>query len=695
MSSRHLEAGGDSDPGSGRHRLLAAALQAQLADTVLAAVLATTDPVCPETLLLSADFGHHVRQLLHKARRIGAVRDDVTPDDLRRLLCGVVAAAQAGADPDAAADRYLTLLLAALARRPAETGFVRGRHTSAAGLYRGRHPSDDWPSRGSSRMRAVLPMVAVLMVAGSALRAQSALAAPAAAAPGASACSGTSCLKVSIPQDPARPGNGYVDLVTYLTLTGGPVSTASMTVQLSSGLRLDTNSVVVGPDKVPPSEVVVTGNDITFPVGAFTSANPPYPSFRITIVPGTTTVQRVSADVTFHGGAGAQAATASSTAFAIDPLADLKVTAFNAVRPDGLYGPEIPPGFVSDAWFFVSDTGFTGVPAGSTVLVRASSGFRLVANGVRYAINDDAAQDGGTTLQCTGTTMVETCTGAPAFALGSHKILAVRVSVPDTTPVGTKGTVSVTVVPPALSGVPARTATLPVQSGPVAHLAYAVSFSSASVVVGHTIEITLRVHNSGPQAASGWRTAVDSRYFDNSQHTAIRLQPVEKADVDATRTDFRQVHYNILTLAAGATFTRHITLTGVRVAEHPLVVTHIDTGQGTTFDANCPGTSCPQILTATVRVVPTAALAAPARVDQPAPATTSRSSARPVPTTARSSARPAPTSTGALASTGSNTAQTSLIAALCLALGAGALACGRPNRRPPLRTPSKRGTAER
>lgn len=108
------EAAEDPDPGSGLQLLLRAALLAQLADPVLAVVLATTDRVCPETLLLSTDFGRHVHQLLDNARRVGAVGEDVAPDDLRRLLCGVVAAAQAGPDPNAAADRYLRLLLAAL-----------------------------------------------------------------------------------------------------------------------------------------------------------------------------------------------------------------------------------------------------------------------------------------------------------------------------------------------------------------------------------------------------------------------------------------------------------------------------------------------------------------------------------------------------------------------------------------------------
>lgn len=110
-------AAAETDPADGLERLLRAALTAMTADHVLAEVLKAPAPVCAETLGLSEQLGAAIGQLLGRARDAGAIREDLDPDDLRRLLAGVHTAALAGADTPAAQDRYLGVLLAGL-RRP-------------------------------------------------------------------------------------------------------------------------------------------------------------------------------------------------------------------------------------------------------------------------------------------------------------------------------------------------------------------------------------------------------------------------------------------------------------------------------------------------------------------------------------------------------------------------------------------------
>lgn len=86
------------------------------ADPVLAEVLQTPPPVCAETLGLSQELGAALGQLLGRARDAGAMREDIDPDDLRRLLVGVYTAARAGAGAPSAQDHYLDVLLAGLRR---------------------------------------------------------------------------------------------------------------------------------------------------------------------------------------------------------------------------------------------------------------------------------------------------------------------------------------------------------------------------------------------------------------------------------------------------------------------------------------------------------------------------------------------------------------------------------------------------
>jgi AcrR family transcriptional regulator len=104
----------EEDPAVGFAQLMHAALRQLLRDPGLAAVLRSRQPVCPETLDMSAAFQQAMSDLLQRAREAGAIRGDIDPGDLRRLLVGVHAAALAGGRQRDAAGRYLDVVLAGL-----------------------------------------------------------------------------------------------------------------------------------------------------------------------------------------------------------------------------------------------------------------------------------------------------------------------------------------------------------------------------------------------------------------------------------------------------------------------------------------------------------------------------------------------------------------------------------------------------
>ncbi|MEW1586840.1 helix-turn-helix domain-containing protein [Micromonospora vinacea] len=102
----------EPDVGSGLAALLRAGMRIQLSDPALAEVLSTIDAAGDETADLSRDLAAAITTLLDRARTEGAIRPDLTADDLRRLLCGLQHAVRIGAVDDA--DRYLDILLAGL-----------------------------------------------------------------------------------------------------------------------------------------------------------------------------------------------------------------------------------------------------------------------------------------------------------------------------------------------------------------------------------------------------------------------------------------------------------------------------------------------------------------------------------------------------------------------------------------------------
>lgn len=104
----------EADAAAGLTALLRAALDRQVADRALAAVLAAPSFACEETPELLGELMTAAAQVLDRARAEGVLRPDVTPDDMRRLTCGVQHAIRSGDDREAAVDRYLEILVRGL-----------------------------------------------------------------------------------------------------------------------------------------------------------------------------------------------------------------------------------------------------------------------------------------------------------------------------------------------------------------------------------------------------------------------------------------------------------------------------------------------------------------------------------------------------------------------------------------------------
>ncbi|MBN6053129.1 TetR/AcrR family transcriptional regulator, partial [Nonomuraea sp. RK-328] len=77
----------------------------------LAEVLSRPDAASPEVASLKIALSRAVDRLLDAARAAGAIRPDLTPDDLRRLLCGIDHAVRSSpASPDMT-EQYLNILV--------------------------------------------------------------------------------------------------------------------------------------------------------------------------------------------------------------------------------------------------------------------------------------------------------------------------------------------------------------------------------------------------------------------------------------------------------------------------------------------------------------------------------------------------------------------------------------------------------
>jgi AcrR family transcriptional regulator len=126
LSAAASAAAHEPDPGVAVKRFLGDALDLQLENSGLQAILtdlAATDRVvhgecAAARALVMAGFA----AVLQRAQRARCVRDDVTPAQLQRLVCGVEHAVRLGAATDR--DLLLDILLAGLAPAPAAVAAI-------------------------------------------------------------------------------------------------------------------------------------------------------------------------------------------------------------------------------------------------------------------------------------------------------------------------------------------------------------------------------------------------------------------------------------------------------------------------------------------------------------------------------------------------------------------------------------------
>ncbi|MFF3445453.1 TetR/AcrR family transcriptional regulator [Streptosporangium sp. NPDC002721] len=108
----------DDDPWRALTGFLSRTVQAQLTDASLAPVMAAPADTLPRTTELKAAVWSAGERLLARAHHVGAVRADVTSDDMVPLMCGIAYAATVhGSSPTTrvrAAHHYLTVLLEGL-----------------------------------------------------------------------------------------------------------------------------------------------------------------------------------------------------------------------------------------------------------------------------------------------------------------------------------------------------------------------------------------------------------------------------------------------------------------------------------------------------------------------------------------------------------------------------------------------------
>jgi AcrR family transcriptional regulator len=110
-------AAAEPSPAEGLRRLLAAALEALTTDPSLALVLESPEVACLETTQMLSGLGEAVGTVVSRARAAGLLRDQMGPDDLRKLLLGVRHALVLPGGSPALRDTYLCVLLDGL-RQP-------------------------------------------------------------------------------------------------------------------------------------------------------------------------------------------------------------------------------------------------------------------------------------------------------------------------------------------------------------------------------------------------------------------------------------------------------------------------------------------------------------------------------------------------------------------------------------------------
>ncbi|WP_017593844.1 TetR/AcrR family transcriptional regulator [Nocardiopsis potens] len=110
------EAAADPDPGRAFEAGLRAVVDLHLESGGLQAVLLAAHDASPEVAALKAETLDGLREVLERAQRAGAVRDDLTGDQVERLVCGIEYAVRlAGGDERGL---FVDVLLAGLRRNP-------------------------------------------------------------------------------------------------------------------------------------------------------------------------------------------------------------------------------------------------------------------------------------------------------------------------------------------------------------------------------------------------------------------------------------------------------------------------------------------------------------------------------------------------------------------------------------------------
>lgn len=102
------------DPDAALRGVVTEAFRGVVGDPALGDLLTGGGFSCADTMELAGGLVTAVGALLDRAADAGVVRRDVTPDDLRRLVCGMRAAATAGGVPVTGPDRYVEILITGL-----------------------------------------------------------------------------------------------------------------------------------------------------------------------------------------------------------------------------------------------------------------------------------------------------------------------------------------------------------------------------------------------------------------------------------------------------------------------------------------------------------------------------------------------------------------------------------------------------
>ncbi|MFI6480907.1 TetR/AcrR family transcriptional regulator [Nonomuraea sp. NPDC050663] len=100
------------DAWTGLQHILRTLLVQQLSDPAFTEVISTSPDLdaSPDTTSRREDFAALAQAVLQRARQAGALRPDLTPDDLHHLVCGTAFALRLTPDPNTCLDRYLQVL---------------------------------------------------------------------------------------------------------------------------------------------------------------------------------------------------------------------------------------------------------------------------------------------------------------------------------------------------------------------------------------------------------------------------------------------------------------------------------------------------------------------------------------------------------------------------------------------------------